>query len=264
MKHDAAKQHQQLQQQQQQHLQQQQMQQQQQLQHQQQQRQQQQHTPQSSPALSPSTGNVTPSAVAAAGLAPSLPMLPPPVIPATAFPTTSGGNTPYSDVTGLKTVKKDGKVLRPMNAFMLWAKDHRKKLIASGYDGATVSKMLADEWKTLSDQHKQVFYVEAERLKSLHQMQHPDYKYSPRSRKTAKTQQKAANAAIAAAAIAAQQRQQQQQQQHAFQAAHHPQPQGRLLFSRFLANVLDGDHRMVFQFSYPLCLTLWTHFRSSV
>ena len=43
-----------------------------------------------------------------------------------------------------------------MNAFMLWAKDHRKKLIANGFDGATVSKMLADEWKTLSDQHKQV------------------------------------------------------------------------------------------------------------
>lgn len=42
-----------------------------------------------------------------------------------------------------------------MNAFMLWAKDHRKKLIANGFDGATVSKMLADEWKTLSDQHKQ-------------------------------------------------------------------------------------------------------------
>ena len=78
----------------------------------------------------------------------------------------------------------------------------------------------------------QVFYVEAERLKSLHQMQHPDYKYSPRSRKqTASKQQKAANAAIAAAAIAAQQRtqeQQQQQHQHALQQAanHHPQPQG--------------------------------------
>ena len=42
-----------------------------------------------------------------------------------------------------------------MNAFMLWAKDHRKKLIASGFDGAKASKMLADEWKTLSDQHKQ-------------------------------------------------------------------------------------------------------------
>ena len=51
------------------------------------------------------------------------------------------------------------KVLRPMNAFMLWAKDHRKKLIANGFDGATVSKMLADEWKTLSDQHKQASAV---------------------------------------------------------------------------------------------------------
>ena len=45
-----------------------------------------------------------------------------------------------------------------MNAFMLWAKDHRKKLIASGFDGAKASKMLADEWKTLSDQHKQESY----------------------------------------------------------------------------------------------------------
>ena len=40
--------------------------------------------------------------------------------------------TPYSDMTGLKTTKKDGKVLRPMNAFMLWSKDHRKQLISSG------------------------------------------------------------------------------------------------------------------------------------
>ncbi len=45
----------------------------------------------------------------------------------------SGGPTPYSDVTGLKTVKKDGKVLRPMNAFMLWAKEQRRTLIANGY-----------------------------------------------------------------------------------------------------------------------------------
>ncbi len=44
----------------------------------------------------------------------------------------TSGPTPYSDVTGLKTVKKDGKVLRPMNAFMLWAKDHRRTLIANG------------------------------------------------------------------------------------------------------------------------------------
>ena len=50
----------------------------------------------------------------------------------TAAPAAHMGITPYSDVTGLKTVKKDGKVLRPMNAFVLWAKDHRKTLIANG------------------------------------------------------------------------------------------------------------------------------------
>eukprot|EP00095_Tigriopus_kingsejongensis_P009626 maker-scaffold94_size379870-snap-gene-0.12 protein:Tk09626 transcript:maker-scaffold94_size379870-snap-gene-0.12-mRNA-1 annotation:"hypothetical protein L798_11659" len=95
------------------------------------------------------------------------------------------GATPYSDVTGLQTLKK-GKISRPMNAFMLWAKDHRKTLIAHGYDGATVSKMLADEWKTLPSERKQVFYQESEHLKNLHQLQHPDYKYSPRARKNVK------------------------------------------------------------------------------
>jgi hypothetical protein len=36
--------------------------------------------------------------------------------------------------------------------------------------------MLADQWKILTDEQKQGFYGEAERLKSLHQLQHPDYK----------------------------------------------------------------------------------------
>lgn len=44
------------------------------------------------------------------------------------------------------------------------------------YDGATVSKMLADKWKTLNQEQKQVFYTEADHLKNLHQLQHPDYK----------------------------------------------------------------------------------------
>ena len=46
----------------------------------------------------------------------------------------SGGQgiTPYSDITGCRTVKKDGHVLRPMNAFMLWSKSHRKELISQG------------------------------------------------------------------------------------------------------------------------------------
>ena len=50
------------------------------------------------------------------------------------------------------------------------------------YDGATVSKMLADQWKELTDEEKQKYYQDAEHLKNLHQLQHPDYKYSPRAR----------------------------------------------------------------------------------
>ena len=47
-------------------------------------------------------------------------------------PGTSSGITPYSDITGLQTVRKDGKVLRPMNAFMIWSKSYRKELISKG------------------------------------------------------------------------------------------------------------------------------------
>jgi hypothetical protein len=45
---------------------------------------------------------------------------------------TAGPGTPYSDLTGLQTIKKDGKVMRPMNAFMLWAKGYRRELISQG------------------------------------------------------------------------------------------------------------------------------------
>ena len=44
----------------------------------------------------------------------------------------SGGITPYSDITGLQTVRKDQKVLRPMNAFMIWSRSYRKELISKG------------------------------------------------------------------------------------------------------------------------------------
>ena len=43
--------------------------------------------------------------------------------------------------------------------------------------------MLADDWKRMGDEDKQKFYQEAEHLKNLHQLQFPDYKYSPRARK---------------------------------------------------------------------------------
>ena len=95
----------------------------------------------------------------------------------------SSGITPYSDITGLQTTRKDGKVLRPMNAFMLWAKAQRKALIAQGNDGASVSKLLAEKWKSMTSEEQAPYYTEAERLKSLHLLQHPNYKYSPKSKR---------------------------------------------------------------------------------
>ena len=49
-------------------------------------------------------------------------------------------------------------------------------------DGATVSKLLADKWKMMSDAEKSRWYSEQERMKSLHQLQHPNYKYNPKMR----------------------------------------------------------------------------------
>merc|ERR1712080_710996 len=50
-------------------------------------------------------------------------------------------------------------------------------------DGAAVSKLLAEKWKSLPSEQQQEYYQEAERLKNLHMLQHPNYKYTPKSRR---------------------------------------------------------------------------------
>ena len=83
----------------------------------------------------------------------------PPAVPASANPTSkvvaqpqkkasppkaqsqAPGSTPYTDVTGINTKRSDGSVLRPMNAFMLWAKDRRSALLAQGYGISQVSQV---------------------------------------------------------------------------------------------------------------------------
>jgi len=91
------------------------------------------------------------------------------------------GQTPYTDITGIKTVRPDGSILRPMNAFMLWAKERRATMIAQGLSVSQVSQALSDQWRSMPETDRSQFYKEAEHLKNLHRLQHPDYKYSPKT-----------------------------------------------------------------------------------
>ena len=52
---------------------------------------------------------------------------------------------------------------------------------------AVISKSLGVRWKALSDEQKQPFIDEAERLRKLHSQEYPDYKYRPKKKQTITT-----------------------------------------------------------------------------
>ena len=71
-----------------------------------------------------------------------------------------------------------------MNAFMVWSQLERRKIIEINPDAhnAEISKNLGKLWRVLSDEQRQPFIDEAERLRLLHQKEYPDYKYKPRKK----------------------------------------------------------------------------------
>ncbi|NWI80650.1 SOX30 factor, partial [Dryoscopus gambensis] len=100
-------------------------------------------------------------------------------VPLTVLPSDSGmPDTPFS-----KT--KSGRVKRPMNAFMVWARIHRAAVAKAnpGANNAEISIQLGLEWSKLTEEQKQPYYEEANKIKLRHREEFPGWVYQPNKKK---------------------------------------------------------------------------------
>ncbi|XP_054073570.1 transcription factor SOX-30 [Rissa tridactyla] len=97
-------------------------------------------------------------------------------VPLTVLPSDSGmPDTPFSK-------DKNGHVKRPMNAFMVWARIHRPALAKANpaANNAEISVQLGLEWSKLTEEQKQPYYDEAQKIKQRHREEFPGWVYQPR------------------------------------------------------------------------------------
>ena len=61
-------------------------------------------------------------------------------------------------------------IKRPMNAFMAWSKEERKKMVDEGtsLNNSALSRLLGERWKLLSDTEKKLWKKTADNLKKEH------------------------------------------------------------------------------------------------
>ncbi|KAF6029665.1 SOX30 [Bugula neritina] len=82
---------------------------------------------------------------------------------------------------GASNVNRSGNVKRPMNAFMVWAREYRPKLAnrLPNANNAEISVKLGQVWNELTNDEKKPFYEEAERIKTKHKLDNPGWVYRP-------------------------------------------------------------------------------------
>ncbi|KAJ5138806.1 uncharacterized protein N7515_003654 [Penicillium bovifimosum] len=76
----------------------------------------------------------------------------------------------------------DPKIPRPRNAFILYRQHYQAMVVAHnpGLANPEISKIIGEQWRSLSDDDKSKWKALAEEEKARHQQQYPDYRYQPR------------------------------------------------------------------------------------
>ncbi|XP_066446216.1 transcription factor SOX-15-like [Eleutherodactylus coqui] len=76
-------------------------------------------------------------------------------------------------------------VKRPMNAFMVWSSEERKRVSAlhPSLHNSEISRRLGAVWRALDEDERRPYRERAKRLRELHARDHPGYKYAPRKKR---------------------------------------------------------------------------------